>query len=101
MKKRLRRIQIFLVIAISLLFLALPTYLYCTNLSQTKSVSSDLTFENQDQEEGLADNEKELQVYGSSALLIIFDLGTNLFEQSFHLFSQTLSLDQKPFVLRC
>jgi len=60
-----------------------------------------LTFENQDQEEGLADNEKELQVYGSSALLIIFDLGTNLFGQSFHLFSQTLSLDQKPFVLRC
>ncbi len=101
MERRLRRIQIFLVIAISLLFLSLPTYLYCANLSQTKSVSSDLTFENQDQEEGLVDNEKELQVYGSSALLIMFDLGTNLFGQSFHLFSKTLSLDQKPFVLRC
>jgi hypothetical protein len=101
MKKRLRRIQIFLVIAISLLFFALPAYLNCNKLSQTKFVSSDLTFENQDQEEGLPDNEKELKVHGSSAFLIIFDLGTNLFEQSSHLFSQTLSLDQKPFVFRC
>ncbi len=101
MKKRLRWIQIFLIIAISLLFLALPAYLYCTKLSQTKSVSPDLTFENLDQEERLPDNEKELKVHGSSALLSIFDLRTNFFEQSSHLFSQTLSLDQKPFALRC
>jgi hypothetical protein len=101
MKKRLKRIQIFLGIAISLFILALPAYLRCTQLSQSKFVSSDLSFEDSGQEEGLPDSEKELKVYGSSALLIIFDLGTNLFEQSFHLFSQTLSLHQKTFVLRC
>jgi hypothetical protein len=100
MKKRLKRIQIFLGIAISLFILALPAYLRCTQLSQSKFVSSDLSFEDSGQEEGLPDSEKELKVYGSSALLIIFDLGTNLFEQSFHLFSQTLSPHQTS-VLRC
>ncbi len=101
MKKRFKRIQIFLVIAISLFILALPAYLRCTKLSQTKFVSSDLSFENPDQEEGLPDNEKELKVYGPSTLLIIFLLGTNLFEQSSQLFSQAPSLRQKTFVLRC
>ena len=101
MKKRLKRIQIFLGIAISLFILALPAYLRCTQLPQSKFVSSDLSFEDSGKEEGVPDSEKELKVYGSSALLIIFDLGTNLFEQSFHLFSQRLSLHQKTVVLRC
>jgi hypothetical protein len=101
MKKRFKGIEIFLVIAISLFILALPTYLRCTKLSQTKFISSDLSFENPGQEEGLPNNEKELKVYGSSAFLIIFFLGTNLFEQSSHLFPQSLSLRQKAFVLRC
>jgi len=87
--------------AISLFILALPAYLRCTQLSQTKFVSSDLSFENPDQEEGLPDNEKELKVYGQSALLIISRLVTNLFGQFFHLFSQPLSFCQKVVVLRC
>jgi len=91
----------FLGIAISLFILAPPAYLRCTQLSQSKFVSSDLSFENPGQEEGLPDREKELKVYGSSALLITFDLSTNLFEHSFYLFSQTFSLRQKTFVLRC
>jgi hypothetical protein len=101
MKKRFKRIQIFLVIAISLFILSLPAYLLCTQLSQTKFVSSDLNFENPNQEEGLPANEKELKVYGSSGFLIIFLLGTNLFEQSSYLSSQTLSLRQRIVVLRC
>jgi hypothetical protein len=101
MKKRFKRIQIFLIIAISLFIVAFPAYLRCTKLSQTKFVSSDLSFENPGQEEGLPDNEKELKIYGPSTLLIIFLLGTNLFEQSSQLFSQTSSLRQKTFVLRC
>jgi len=101
MKKRFKGIEIFLVIAISLFILALPAYLRCTQLSQTKFVSSDLSFENPGQEEGLPDNEKELKVYGPSALLIIFLLGTNLFEQSSYLFSRALSLRQRIVVLRC
>jgi hypothetical protein len=101
MEKSFKRIQIFLVIAISFFILAFPAYLRCTKLSQTKFVSSDLSFENPDQEEGLPDNEKELKVYGPSTLLIIFLLGTNLFDQSSHLFSQALSFPQKTFILRC
>jgi hypothetical protein len=101
MKKGMKRIQILLGIAISLFILALPAYLRCTQPSQSKFISSDLSFEDSGQEEGLPDSEKELKVFGSSGLLIIFDLGTNLFEQSFHLFSQRVSLHQETFVLRC
>jgi hypothetical protein len=101
MKKRLKRIQTFLGIAISLFILVLPAYLRCTQLSQSKFPSSDLSFESAGQEEGLPDSQKELKVYGSSALLIIFDLSANLFEQSPHLSSQTISLCQKMGVLRC
>jgi flagellar basal body-associated protein FliL len=101
MKKRFKSIQIFLVIAISLFILALPAYLRCTNLSQTKSVSSDLSFENPDQEEALPDNEKQLKVFGPTAFFTTFLLSTNLFDRSSHLFSQALSLRQKTFVLRC
>jgi len=101
MKKRFKRIQIFLLIAIPLFILVFPAYLRCTKLSQTKFVSSDLSFEYLDQEEGLPGNEKELKVYGPSTLLMMFSWGTNLFEQSFHLFPGSLSLLQKASILRC
>ena len=101
MKKGFKRIQILLAITISLFILALPACLRCTQLSQTKLVASDLSFENPDQEEGLPDNEKELKVYGPSTLLIMFLLGINLFEQPSHLFPRSLSLRQKTSVLRC
>jgi hypothetical protein len=101
MKKRFKRIQIFLVIAISLFILALPAYLRCTELSQTKFVSSDLSFENPDQEERVPDNEKELKGFGLSTVLIMFLLGTNLLEESSHLSHRSLSFCQKTSVLRC
>ena len=101
MKERFKRIQIFLVIAISLFILAFPAYLRCTMLSQAKFISSDLSFENQNQEEGLPDNEKGLKVLGPTAFLIIFPLDANLFEQSSHLFPRSPSLRQKTSVLRC
>jgi len=101
MKKRLKRIQILPVLAISLVILALPAYLHCARPSQTKFVSSDLSFENPDQKEGLPDNEKELKGHGPSTVLIMFLLGSNPFEQSFHLSSQVLSLRQRIVLLRC
>jgi hypothetical protein len=101
MKKRFKRSQIFLGIAISFFILALPAYLRCTQLSQSKFVSSDLGFESPDQEEGLPDNEKELMVFGPSAFPINFLLAANLFEQSSYLFPQALSLRQRIIVLRC
>jgi hypothetical protein len=101
MEKRFRGMKILLVIAISLFILALPAYLRCTNLSEIKFVSSDLSFENPDQENGLPDDENELKVFVPTAFFTVFLMGTNLFEQSSHLFSQALSLCQKTLVLRC
>jgi hypothetical protein len=101
MKKRYKRIQIFLVIAISLFFLAFPAYLRCTELSQTKFVSSDLSFANLDQEERPPDNEKELEGFGLSIMLMMSFGATNLFQHSPHLLPRLLSFHQKTAVLRC
>jgi flagellar basal body-associated protein FliL len=101
MKKRFKSLQISLVVAISVLILALPAYLRCTNLSEAKSASSDLSFENPDQANEPPDSENELKVFRPTPFFTIFLLGTNLFEHSSHLFSQALSLRQKNFFLRC
>ena len=101
MKKRFKSIQIFLVIAVSLFMVALPSYLRCTNLSETKFVSFDLSFENPDQKDGPFDNETEWKAFGPTAFSIIFLLGTNLFDRSSYLFSHALSDRQILFVLRC
>jgi len=100
MKKTFEGTRIFLFIAVSFFILVLPAYLHYTQLPQIKFVSSDLGFENPDREGGLADNEKELKVYGSSAFLIVFHPSTHLFEHSPHLF-QALSLQQRIIILRC
>jgi hypothetical protein len=101
MKKRLERFQVFLVIAVSFFILAFPAYLHCNNLSEADFLSSDLSFENPDQQNGPSDYGNELKVFGPTAFFIIFLTGTNLFEQSSHSFSQAPSLRQKTLVLRC
>ena len=94
-------LQIFLVIAISSFILAFSAYLRCTQLSQAKFVSSDLMYESQDQDERLSDSEKEPKVCGSSAPLMTSRMGAHPFEQSSSLFSETLRLRKKTFILRC
>jgi hypothetical protein len=101
MKETYKRLQIFMVIVMTPFILTFSTYLRWTQLSQTKFVSSDLTFENQDQEERLSDSENELKVYGSSAFLILFHLVAGSFDQSSHLLSKRLPLRQKTLILRC
>ena len=101
MKKRFEGIQILLVIGMSLFILALPAYLRCTSLSETKFISFDLSFENPDQKDGPLDNENGLKAFGPPAFFAILLLGTNLFEQFSHLFSAILSLHQKVLTLRC
>ena len=101
MKKRFKGLQIILVISISLFILAFPAYFRCTKLWQIKFISSDLSFENPSQEEGLPNNDKELKACGPNAFFSIFFFGTGLFQRSWDLFSGALSLHQKDFVLRC
>jgi hypothetical protein len=82
--------------------MALPAYLRCTDFSGTKFASSDLFFQNPDQENGLPDSGKsELKIFGPTAFFTIFLLGTNLSEECSHLFSRALSLLQKASILRC
>jgi hypothetical protein len=89
MKQRFKRIQIPLVIVISLFFVALPAYPHCTNFSGTKFTSSDLFFQNSDQENGLPDGGKgELKVFGPTGFLTLFLLGTHLSEECSHLFPE-------------
>jgi hypothetical protein len=102
MKKRLKSIQIPLVIVICFFILALPAYLRCTDFSGTKFASSDLFFENPNQENGLPDSgEGALKVFGPTAFFTIFLLGNNVSEQSSHLFFRALSLLQGASILRC
>jgi hypothetical protein len=102
MKERFKSTQIPLVVVICVFFMALPAYLDCTNFSGTKFVSSDLFFQNPDQEKELPDGGKiELKVFGPTEFLTIFLLGTHLSEKCSHLFSGALSLLQKASILRC
>ncbi len=102
MKKRSKIIQILLVIVICFFISALPAYLGCTNFSGIKFASSDLFFENPNQENGLPDSGKnELKVFGATAFFTMFLLGINLSEQSSHLHFRGLSLRHKTSVLRC
>jgi hypothetical protein len=101
MKKRFKRIQIFLVITISAFILVFPAYLRCSNLAGAKLLSTDLSFENPDQEDVFSDQQNQSKAFVSIVFPIELFPGTNLFEQSSHLLSQASSLDQNTFVLRC
>ncbi len=100
MRKKFKGIEISLVVAISLLILALPAYIRCTHLAHTKFVSSDLSFENPVQEEGIPDNQKELKVYGAITFLIMFLLVNKICQTSFP-FPQASSARQRIIILRC
>jgi hypothetical protein len=101
MKRRQKGIQIFLVIAISLSILVSSTYCQYYILAAADFLSSDLNFENYDQEILLAAHQSELKSFGFSGGSNGYLLVAHLFSQSFHSFSQVLSLDQKTLILRC
>lgn len=94
-------IQIFLVIAISFAIPVSSTYVCYYTVAAADFLSLDLKIENFDQEYLFAANQSEFKVYGSDGFSKGFHLLTCLYGQSFHLFSQILSLDQKTLVLRC
>jgi hypothetical protein len=101
MKKRLKEIEIFLVITISVFLFVFPAYLRCTDLAGDRILSTDLSFENPDPTDGSPGQENQLKAYAS----VIFPnkslQETNLFEPLSHLFSRTLSNRHEIFVLLC
>jgi len=90
---------IFLVIVISAFIVVLPAYFRCSNLKRVKLLSTDLSFESPNDENLLL--EKQSKVFLSSALPIMFHLGTNVFEQISCFSYRTFSLDQASMILRC
>ena len=96
MKKRPSKI--FLVIAISSLFLLVPDYHNSPNLSEIDLFSTDLNLEIDD----LFDvKNHESNTFLSIIFPIEFLPGVNRFEQAYHLRSQIPSFDQNISILRC
>jgi hypothetical protein len=101
MKRKFKRIQIFLVISISFSFPVFSTYFHYNDLAEANFLSTNLYYQNLDQENLLAAYQSELKVFGSSSFFNGFLLATHLFSQSSHFFCHVLSLDQKTLILRC
>ena len=95
-----RFIQI-LVIVTALFILLFPAYLRCSNLAEVDLFSTDLSFENPDQDDQLFDQQDGSRAFVLSGASVILLPGANLFGQLPHFSFQTASLDQKTFVLRC
>ena len=98
---RRKLVQISLVIVICAFILAFPAYLRCSNLAGAKLLSTDLSFENPDQEEVFSGQQNESKTFVSITFLVKLPPGTNLFDQIFRSYSLTSFLDQKTLVLRC
>jgi len=94
-------IQISLVIVICAFTLVYPAYLRCSNLAGAKFLSTDLGFENPDQEDVFFGQQNESQAFVSIVFLIKLPPGTNLFNQISRFRSLTSFLDQKTSILRC
>ena len=101
MKRRQKGIQIFLIIAISFSILVSSTYCQYYILAATDFLSPDLNFEIYDQEILLAASQSELKSFGFSGGCNGLLLVACFFVQSFHPFSEVLSLNQKTLILRC
>jgi hypothetical protein len=99
MKRKL--IQISLVIVICAFTLVFPAYLRCSNLAGAKLLSTDLSFENPDQEDVFFGQQNESKTFVSIAFLIKLAPGTNLFDQISRFCSLTSFPDQKTSTLRC
>jgi hypothetical protein len=95
-------IQSFLSIAISLFILVFTFDLRCSYSAEANLFSTDLGFENPDQDDQFADHQQD----GSKAFPLTFSpfgflSKSNVFRHSLHFFSQTPSPDQENLTLLC
>lgn len=95
-------VQIFLVIAICSLALAAPAFLQgYASLSRITPFSTDLNFENSDQNDQLKDHQRGSNVCLSDELLNVLFLGTHHLKKIPRFYSLNASLDERTFFLRC
>ncbi len=96
-------IQTFLPIAISFFVLVFPFYFRCSNFAEANLFSTDLGFENSDQDDQFLDQQQD----GSKPFTMLtcslfqFYLEADVFRHSPYFFSQTPSLNQENLILRC
>jgi len=94
--------QIFLLIAICSLAIAAPSFLQgCGSLSRITPFSTDLNFENSDQNDQLKGHQRGSNACLSNELLIVLFLGTNHLKKIPRFCSLKASLDERTFFLRC
>ncbi len=100
MKRRFKRIRIFLVLAISFSILTSSAYLCYYTVAAADFLSPSLNFETFDQE-FLSVACNDLKAFLPDSLLNGLYLINYYLEPSPHLFPKTPSLDQGTLILRC
>jgi hypothetical protein len=99
MKKR--PIQIFLAILISCYIFVFPAYFRYSALSDIDLFSTDLNYENSDQDDQLDVQQHESDAFPSNALSIPFLPEANFFVEFSYCLFQLASFDQRACILRC
>jgi len=100
-KRRFKKIQFFLIVAISLSITVFSACLHYYNLVEADFLSPTLGFENPDQENLPIIHLTKLKASGLSGFPAGILQQTLLFEQITHLAFQTQPLCQKTPILRC
>jgi hypothetical protein len=101
MKSRFKKIQIILVIAISLAIPASSAYICYYTVAAADFLSPNLNFETFDQEFLFSAYENELKVFVPGNFLNEFHLITYLSGRSFNFLSPLSSYDEETLILRC
>jgi hypothetical protein len=98
---RSKSIQILLAIAISSFIVVFPAYLRYNDLSETDLSSTDLIFENPDQDDQLNDQQHESDGVLLSLLSVTFLPSTHLLNPFSPLLAPDISTHCKTSILRC
>jgi hypothetical protein len=94
-------IQIFLVIAVSVIILVFPAYFCCSNLAGVKLLSTDLSFENPDQDDIFSYQPGQAKAFLSTTFTTKSLPEAILFEQTSHFLLLASFPDHKASILRC
>jgi hypothetical protein len=96
-----KSVQIVLVIAVSGVILVFPACLHNSLLAGMRLLSTDLSFENPDQDDTLSYEPVQSKAFVSAVFVVKSPPGTILFDQIARLWLLVCFPDQKALLLRC
>jgi uncharacterized protein YjbI with pentapeptide repeats len=99
--KKLKGIQPLLAIVISLFIPVYPAYLHYDNLTGADFLSSNLSYQNLDEQSPSVDSPNKSKVFTTSFTHFVSLSGANLITQLLHFVPQTSFLQQRTSILRC